>query len=626
MTDDQEKRPWLERPLFPALPWLTNEILIFVLIVALTILSRFYDLGARAMSHDESLHTYFSWLLYNSGNYQHNPMMHGPLQFHLLSLTYFLFGTTDFTARLPHIISSILIVVLLWKWRRYLGRPGTLIASALVLISPYMLYYGRYARNEAFVGLCGVLTLYSILRYLETGKAKYLYLLTLATVLHFTSKETAFIYTAQALLFLAIYFIARVTNRPWDQQGIYVAFIISLSVSILLIGAALGFALYTRATEPVSATATVAPQVPGQVETAISTAAGSLSLPVILVGVAVFVILVAAILLAYGYGWKAIRAERSFDMLILLGTFVLPMLIAFPIKMVGWNPMDYSFNWPGWDLKALLQQGLVRTAIFLIPVAALSVVIGLWWNKKVWLRSAFIFYLIFTFLYTTFFTNGQGFFTGLVGSLGYWLEQQSVRRGSQPWYYYLLLQVPVYEFLPALGLWIAAFFGLRRRSPAPLPHSEPESASAPQPDLDPAAPEPAEPARPASEGNHTFGLLFWWTISSTIAFTIAGEKMPWLTYHITLPMLLITGWALGQVVERMDWEQFRQKRGWLLIGLTVVFLCGLGATLYNILGPNPPFQGKDLMQLSATTSFLFSVLAMGGSLGGIIYILSASRW
>lgn len=632
MTDEQEKRSWLDRPLLPTLPWLTNEIFFFILIVAITVLSRLYILGARPMSHDESLHTYFSWLLYKNGNYQHNPMMHGPLQFHLLALTYFLFGATDFIARLPHAIASILTVILLWKWRRYLGRPGTLIAAALVLISPYMLYYGRYARNEAFVGLFGVLTLYSILRYFETGRAKYLYLLTLATVLHFTSKETAFIYTAQALIFLAIYFIGRVTSRPWDRRGVFVGFIVSLSLGILLIGSAVGFGLYSRTAEPVSATATVAPQVPGQATPALGANTSPASLPAILAGAAVFTILVAAILLIYGYGWKAIRAERSFDLLILLGSFVLPMLVAFPMKLVGWNPMDYSFTWPGWNFDLLLQQGLIRTAIFLVPVAGLSIFIGLWWNKKIWLRSAFIFYTIFTFLYTTFFTNGQGFFTGLVGSLGYWLEQQGVRRGSQPWYYYLLVQIPIYEFLPTLGLWLAVYFGLRRKMPAPLPlQSSSQSFTTSQLETTPdhaidQNSAVVESAPRASEGNHAFSLLFWWAASGAIAFTIAGEKMPWLSYHITLPMLLLTGWALGQVIERMDWEQFRQKRGWLLIPLTVVFLCSLGAIFYNAIGPNPPFRGKELMQIAATTSFIFSLLAMGGSLGGIVYIFYKSQW
>ncbi|MBU2609356.1 MAG: glycosyltransferase family 39 protein, partial [Chloroflexi bacterium] len=135
----EEKRPWLARPLSSYLPPLNIEILLFGLLVILAVITRFYDLGLRVMSHDESLHTYFSWLLAKGSGYQHNPMMHGPLQFHLLSLSYFLFGATDFTARLPHALSSILTIVLLWKWRSQLGRAGALIAAAMLLISPYML-------------------------------------------------------------------------------------------------------------------------------------------------------------------------------------------------------------------------------------------------------------------------------------------------------------------------------------------------------------------------------------------------------------------------------------------------------------------------------------------------------
>ncbi|KAF0108754.1 MAG: hypothetical protein FD146_640 [Anaerolineaceae bacterium] len=628
MSEDRKKLSWLERPLSASIPWLTNELVLFGLIVLLAIVSRLYNLGARVMSHDESLHTYFSWLLYQGGGYQHNPMMHGPLQFHLLALTYFLFGATDFTARLPHAIASILTVVMLWKWRRYLGRPGTIIAAALVLISPYLLYYGRYARNEAFVGLFGVLTLYAILRYLETGKAKYLYLLTLATVLHFTSKETAFIYTAQALLFLVIYFIGRVTRKPWDNTGLFAAFIIVLSVSLLLLGAAGGLALLGRESEALNAAQTAAPPIPGQAVSPFAPVQTGPSLPVLLAAGAALALAAAGILLIIGYGWKALRSERSFDMLMLLGTFVLPQLVAFPIKALGWNPLDYTFQTtiPLWTaiktglfkeyFAEFIQQGMARTGIVLALVLILSAALGLWWNKKQWLLNAAIWYVLFTLFYTTFFTNGDGFFTGMVGSLGYWLEQQGVNRGSQPWYYYLLIQVPIYEFLPALGLWLALTFGLRRKSPAPLP--APADGPAPGPDPQPAAPE--------SEGNHTFILLFWWTLSSALAFTIAGEKMPWLTYHITLPMLLITGWALGQLVKRMDWEEFRQKRGALLTGLVVIFLTGLGALLYNLLGSNPPFQGKELAHLSATTSFLFSVLAVAGSLAGITFIFLDRQW
>ena len=50
-----------------------------------------------------------------------------------------------------------------------------------------------------------------------------------------------------------------------------------------------------------------------------------------------------------------------------------------------------------------------------------------------------IFYSIYILFFTTVFSNGGGLTSGFVGSLGYWMEQQSVERGSQPWYYYLIL-------------------------------------------------------------------------------------------------------------------------------------------------------------------------------------------
>ncbi len=90
-----------------------------------------------------------------------------------------------------------------------------------------------------------------------------------------------------------------------------------------------------------------------------------------------------------------------------------------------------------------------------MPLVILSIVIGLLWNPLEWLVNAAIWYGIFTVFYTSFFTNGAGFFTGIVGSLGYWLEQQGVNRGSQPFYYYALVQMPVYEYIAILGTWLA---------------------------------------------------------------------------------------------------------------------------------------------------------------------------
>ena len=60
-----------------------------------------------------------------------------------------------------------------------------------------------------------------------------------------------------------------------------------------------------------------------------------------------------------------------------------------------------------------------------------------------------------------FFTNPDGFFSVIWGSLDYWVSQQHERRGDQPDYYYFMT-MPVYEFLPlALGVAGGLYYAIR---------------------------------------------------------------------------------------------------------------------------------------------------------------------
>src|SRR5215216_5631814 len=254
---------WLERPIHPALPAITNEVAIFAGIMLLAVITRFYNLEARVMSHDESLHTYFSWLLYRGQGYQHTPMMHGPWQFHWIALSYFLFGVSDFTARIPAALFSIATVCMVWYWRRYLGRTGAIITALLMVVSPFMLFYGRYVREDVYTGLSVLLMLYAILRYLESGGRKYLYMLTIALVIHFADKETSFIYALQAFAFLAVYFVVQITRKPWEEnQRLFRSLIIALVVGSVFLGIGATTALLSRPHETLSGTETAAPANP----------------------------------------------------------------------------------------------------------------------------------------------------------------------------------------------------------------------------------------------------------------------------------------------------------------------------------------------------------------------------
>ena len=607
--DNENKTPWLERPIHPALPAITNEIAIFAGIILLALLTRFYDLESRVMSHDESLHTYFSWLLYRGQGYQHTPMMHGPFQFHFLALLYYIFGVSDLTARIGAVLFSIAIVWMVWFWRRYIGHWGAIAAGIMMVFSPYMLYYGRYVRNESYAAFAGIALLYGLLRYIETGGKKYLYVITLATVLHFSSKETAFIYTAQALLFLGIYFISRVTRRRWETNpGLYRIFVVVLALAVVVGAIGVGMGYITGHTETIAGGETVVPANPTGESNPLALPSEGLQPSTLLIGLAVVGFIAAILILIFGYGWTNLLKERSFDLLILLGTFVLPMLSAFLLEVFK-STLNVAIPTDAASVNALDARALGIIGAIVILLFIVSIAIGMFWNRDWWKYGA-LFWGIFTVLYTTVFTNAAGFFTGVIGSLGYWLVQQGVERGSQPEYYYVLVQIPMYEFLPAIGTLIAIIVGWRKlfgQRPAaaeyePVEETETAEFVEAEPILT------TDDGAPEAESNFGlfFGLMTWWSITSILAFTIAGERMPWLTVHMAWPMILLTGWVVGELVETVAkrWEGVRPGRIMLSILVLTVFLLAVFNTLRALYGSTPPFQGTELVQLQATASFL----------------------
>ena len=678
MASQSTTPAWLERPVLKdPVKLFSLENLLVALILIFAILSRFMMLEARTMSHDEVNHVVPSYDLFQGRPYRHDPVTHGPFQFHIVALSYFLFGDNDYTSRVPAALFSVAAVgFILFAFRRYLGRSGALIAGLLFTISPFMMFYGRYTRNEGFIELIGVVLLYGILRYLEKGDRVGMFLVTIATVMHFIVKETSFIYTAQALIFLFVMFLVEARRAEIRRPERYNRFLLFMSIAMLLVFAALGIGIMKADGGEAAATATTTtqeeaagPQPPAPQGSLFDLAHLRLYGEVLAVGGALAFGAWGLFTLASDLGWGQLKRLRSFTLIILIGTLILPMLSPFPVNMLGWNPLDYGNT-----------TSMMRTGIFVALFFAIAAAIGIWWNPVVWLQQAFVFYAIFTVFYTTIFTNGNGFFTGIVGSLGYWLAQQGVERGSQPKYYYALIQMPVYEFLAILGTCLAVYFGLRYRRFSTLPGFAPAFAPrvnepaeetaipalvetavitdidteddhipatglANRPDVTDAAPvateaeaseeekwkQKAEGAALEDQASAEFyrcptalpvlGLLLFWGVTSLLAYSLAGERMPWLTVHVALPFLLAAAWGLGYLVDTTDWKRLLRLDGLLAVLLVPVLYASLARAMGGLLGTNPPFQGSTLDQLQATSLFIVSVIAAAASLAGILYLL-----
>lgn len=569
--------------------------LIILGLAFLAIFSRLFMLGERVMSHDEINHVYFAYQFFKGGEYVHNPITHGPFQFHLLEWTYFIFGISDFSARIPAAFFSIITILFILNFQRYLGRIGALAASLLFIVSPYMLYYGRYARNEAIAIFFSIATAWAVLRYLDNGKNKYLYITAAMTALHFATKETAFIFTAELMVSLGLLFLYRISKLDWKNGNLKNTFFIILLITTVLLVASAGINLLPKLipAEPLDPYAETAPTPEILPEETSNSASNTIYL---LIGAA-FLFLVAVFILIIGFGWKSLVKERAFGMTLFQLSLVLPQLSAFPAFWLKLPVSDFG------NIEAIRQISLI-TLSFLI----LSIILGSLWEPKKWLIAAGIYYGLFFLFYTTFFSNSGGVYSGLVGSLGYWLEQHGVERGSQPWYYFLLIQIPLYEYLALVGALIVGITTIKWLAK--------HNKTNPDPSLFLVHPETGVTSK-ANSRRIALAMFLIISVLNLIAYMFVGEKMPWLTVHLTWPMWLVTGWLIGNIIEKINWKLILNPSGIVVFVsvITILFSFFKASSLW--IGPIPPFSGDQALQLEATGEFLAYILLLLGGIYGL---------
>jgi len=584
----------LDRPLgsLVKLDKLDWEKALYIILIILALATRLEGLGDRVQSHDESIHTRYSWNLYAGHGFGHSPLMHGPFLFHVTALSYFLFSDNDFTARLPVALMGVALVAFPWLLRRWLGRAGALVTSFFLLISPSIAYYSRYIRHDIPVMLWSLIVIWATFSYLRDGRERWLYLMAAGVSLMFATKEVAFIYSATFGFFLAGLFALQALARPWRTEGLKTLFVIALVIAItgsFIFG--LGM-LVNR----------------GEIDGVRPPPAWWTIAGVMLAGLA----LPTAIAFLLVGTWNDLRNYRVFDLVIILGTLCLPFLSPLLVQVAGLDPVDYS-------TPTLYYSGAIAGAVLLVSAG-----IGLAWSWRRWSIAAAIHYAIFVVLFTTVFTNGTGIASGIVGSLGYWLAQQEVQRGGQPWYYYMIT-VPLYEYLPLLLTLIASIYLALRSSTRNSRNSQSSNPQSPTSNLQSPISilhSPSSTLHPPTSNFQPF--LLWWIALAWIGYSYAGEKMPWLTVHLALPMILLSGWLVGRLIEGIDWRRVLQRRAWLLALVAPPFVVAL--TMFASAALAGPFRGYELAQLETTGRLLGGLagaLVFGAGLG---YLVWRSGW
>ncbi|MDK2796021.1 MAG: hypothetical protein PWQ22_369 [Archaeoglobaceae archaeon] len=176
-------------------------LLIALLLIAIG--SRLAFLDLRPPDHDESVHAWFAYRqVIETPAYKYDPAFHGPFLYFAISLSFLIFGDSDFSARLPVALFSVLGIFFAIKLDRWLGKSAYLFALFL-LISPSILYYSRYARDDVIVISSFIAVIYLYLRYRESKNVLYAVATSVFLVIIFTAKENWVQYFA--VFFLAIF-------------------------------------------------------------------------------------------------------------------------------------------------------------------------------------------------------------------------------------------------------------------------------------------------------------------------------------------------------------------------------------------------------------------------------------
>ncbi len=569
---------------------LTLEHWGYVVITGLAGVLRFWDLGLKPLHHDESMHAYYSWQLFiDSASYSYNPLLHGPFQFHAIAYVYNIAshlgtpdgGVTDVTARTVAAVLGTAMIPMCYFLRERMGKPASLIAAFLLAVSPTFVYYSRFTREDIYFVSFTFATVVALFKYCEARKLRWLLIGAGAATLAYATKEAAFFNIAlfggmvggiaawelgsrylypSARARLAAAGAAQGNQNNAAQAPTRLPFGLDTHAGVpaLLIYLALAGALAKLVLSKVSQLSNyltgidlgnksdqqVTPIVQSRLDQASitvqnleNTLVNGLLLVLIVIAIVVLVVVVVQL-----FKNPYVEAEDE----------------AAPRGLARWfdaarQPLLNGLgriSWAHWFFALLVIFTIFVWLFWIVPASGSSECangVGPGYALKYSYAGA---HTVVTGPTGVICSWSQGFHQGvgdgLVQGIYYWITQQAVARGGQPWYYYFLL-LPAYEQLVVVFGLIGLVRCLRRPDRFRL-------------------------------------FVALWFVGSLFLYSWAGEKMPWLSLHILLPLVLLAGialdWAVTAVLALLDNVAANRTS----LRLSTVFAGRTGVAVFSLVG------------------------------------------
>jgi uncharacterized protein (TIGR03663 family) len=164
---------------------------LFLIVFGIALFVRLWSLDLKLFHHDEAVHAWFAYRLLHEGVYVYDPSYHGPFLYYVTAGMFALFGDSDLVGRILPALFGVALIPMVYAIYRlgYLDRKQTLVASLFIALSPELVYFSRFLRQDIFQLAFTLLLLVALLYYHSSGKLRYAVLAGLSAGLGMTLKE-----------------------------------------------------------------------------------------------------------------------------------------------------------------------------------------------------------------------------------------------------------------------------------------------------------------------------------------------------------------------------------------------------------------------------------------------------
>ena len=105
--------------------------------------------------------------------------------------------------------------------------------------------------------------------------------------------------------------------------------------------------------------------------------------------------------------------------------------------------------------------------------------------------------------------------------------------------------------------------------------------------------------------------LIWWLLLTWLAYSYAGEKMPWLSIHFVIPMGMLSGWYFNEKLVSIRAKDLFSKDALILMGLTILLVVTIVVAIGPLLLGRIQLGDQQLENLTNIGRFLGAVLLVG---------------